>query len=595
MNKVKETIKTEIFLVQLLFKTDALGAVLYWGMVCIQYAIPLINAWMWKLIVDELTVICQMKRADHTIWGLLALFLSLQILSSVVVQCNSVIYEKINRKATLNMDMAIMQKMAGIDSAFFDNPKNADKLNAAQTSESYVTGNMCWAVDTIIRIIAFFSGLILFLSYVPIFGLIYIATYIPGAIISYRHKARVDQWSIDNIPETRKKNYYKSLLTGRYAAKDLRLYNLADYFKQKYNDLWNKIRNERAKLFVKGAVASFLASILTCGGIVAIILFSVRAVLLGSMAIGTLAMYIRLAQVTGENFETIIDDLACQIEIDVPHVTRYIDFLKYKNTIIDDGGEQVSAYPEIEFRNVYFRYPGNEEYTLKGVNLTIKSGKKIALLGINGAGKTTMIKLLLRFYEPESGEILLDGKNIRCYPLDKVHKLFGVCFQDVIHYSLTLRENIAISDIIRKNDDAAIKKAAEASGADEIINELADGLEADMTRRFHDKGAELSGGQWQKIALARAFFRDSQFVILDEPSSALDPKAEDYIFSSFKELCKNKGGILISHRLSSVMMVDEIVLLDGGTVIESGTHSELMSQNGKYAEMYRMQAEKYMG
>ncbi len=435
----------------------------------------------------------------------------------------------------------------------------------------------------------------MFLSYDWIVGVLYMITYIPGAIISYKHKTEVDQWSIDNIPETRKKNYYKSLLTGRYAAKDLRLYNLADYFKEKYHSLWNKIRDERAKLFVKGSIISFLASLLTYSGLVVIILLSVRSVLLGSMAIGTLALYIGLAQTSGENFGTIIDSLACQIEIDVPHVIQYINFLNYENRIKDEGGESIPRFPEIEFRNVYFIYPGNDDYTLNDLSFKIESGKKIALIGVNGAGKTTVIKLLLRFYEPQAGEILLDRKNIRNFSLNELHKLFSVCFQDITHYSLTFRENIAISDIDRMNDTDSVKAAAMASGINKIVDELDDGLETDMTRQFNETGAELSGGQWQKVALARAFFRNSQFIILDEPSSSLDPEAEDYIFSSFKRLCKNKGGILVSHRLSSIMMVDEIVLLDSGTVLETGTHAELMNQNGKYAEMYRMQAEKYVG
>ena len=230
---------------------------------------------------------------------------------------------------------------------------------------------------------------------------------------------------------------------------------------------------------------------------------------------------------------------------------------------------------------------------MKNLNLKIEGGKKIALIGINGSGKTTLVKLLLRLYEPESGEILIGDKNICSYSTDELHHMFSVCFQNVQSYALSLRENIAISDIDRQMDDEAILSAAKASGADVIIEGTLKGLDSQMTRMFENDGIELSGGQWQKIALSRAFFRDSQFIILDEPSSALDPEAEDDIFSSFHRICKDRSGILISHRLSSIMMVDEIVLLDKGSVLETGTHNELMKKNGKYAEMYRLQAEKY--
>lgn len=593
--KIKQLLKAEYFLIKLMFKTDALRGIVYWITTGIQYAIPLISVWLWKLILDELTIISQVKTSSHVIWFYLGIYLALQVLSSVITEINSVIYDKIKREASCNLDTTIMQKMIDVDATFFDNPNNSDMLVVARTSESYITDNMTWMIDTVIRIIAFISGLVIFLSYDWLVGILFMVTYIPGAIISFRHRKKMDNWSINNIPESRKKDYYKTLLTGSSAAKDLRLYNLSGYFKKKYNQLWDKIRYEREKLFIKGSVTSFLASLLTYSGIVVIILLSVRSVLLGGMAIGTLALYVGLAQKSGSNFGSIVRDIACQVKIIVPHIILYTDFLKYSNNIKDEGTESVPMYPEIEFRNVCFKYPGNEDYTLKDLNFKIGSGKKIALIGVNGAGKTTIIKLLLRFYDPESGEILLNGKNIRSYPLREIHKMFSVCFQDINYFSMTLRENIAISDIGRKDDDDSIKAAAEASGADKIIANLEDGLETDMTRQFNNNGAALSGGQWQKVALARAFFRNSQFIILDEPSSALDPEAEDYIFSSFKRLCKDKGGILVSHRLSGIMMVDEIVVLDHGVAIESGTHSELMKKNGKYAEMYRMQSEKYTG
>lgn len=596
---MKETIKqiwqTEWFLVKLMFETDTKRGIVYWLIVGTNYSITLISVWLWKLILDELIVIYQTKTSDGSVWIYLGIYLSLQVLSSILSRIKSVLYEKIIRKSTCLLDKAIMEKMSKIDTEFFDDPKNHDSLNAAQTSESYIVENIPWAVDTIMRIITFIAGLIMFLSYDLIVGVIYIATYIPGAIVSYRHELKVDQWSIYNIPQTREKNYYKGLLTGSCVAKDLRLYNLTNHFKSKYNELWNKIRAERKKLFVKGAFRAFLASLLTYSGIVVIIILSVRSVMLGTMAIGTFALYVGLAQSSGENFGNLVEGLACQIEIDVPHVIQYMKFLQYENVIKDNGTKKISSCPEIEFRIVYFKYPGNEEYTLNNLNFRIKSGKKIALIGVNGAGKTTIIKLLFRFYKPESGQILINDNDICEYSLEELHRIFGVCFQGINQYSLTLKENIAISDIERVNDQNAVHDSAVASGADKIAESLSDSYETDMTRQFNDKGAELSGGQWQKVALSRAFFRKSEIIILDEPSSALDPEAEDYIFSSFKRSCQNKGGILISHRLSSIMMVDEIVLIDKGCVIENGSHEDLIKKNGKYAELYRMQAEKYVG
>ncbi len=595
MGTLKKTFKTEWFLIKLMFETDTIFAILYLVMVGVKYAIPLVNVWMWKLILDEFLLIYLRSTKSKIMWVYLAIYLFLQVITTLLSQIVSVIYKKMTRKATHLLDMNIMKKLAQIDIAFFDNPENSDKLTAAQTSETYITGNMCWAMDTIIRIITFLSGLIIFLSHNLLLGLIYMITYIPGVVLSYKHRRKVDQWSLDNIPETRKKNYYKSLLTGHSTAKELRLYNLADYFKTKYNELWNKIRYEREKLFVKGTVVSFLTSLLTYVGIVVIIILSVRSVLSGVMAIGTLALYIGLAETIGENFKQIIEDFVCQIEIDVPRVIGYLDFLQYENEIKDNGSEQIPINPDIEFRNVYFKYPGDEEYTLKNLSIKIDSGKKYALVGVNGAGKSTLIKLLLRFYKVESGEILIGGKNINSYSPEDINRLFAVCFQDIQMYALSIRENIAISDIDRRFDDPAVLNAAQASGAHEIIHATSRGLDSQMTRAFENEGIELSGGQWQKIALARVFFRNSQFVILDEPSSALDPEAEDYIFSSFKRLCKDRGGILISHRMSNVMMVDEIILLDQGTVLEIGTHEDLMKKNGEYAKMYRLQAEKYIG
>ena len=247
----------------------------------------------------------------------------------------------------------------------------------------------------------------------------------------------------------------------------------------------------------------------------------------------------------------------------------------------------------IEFKNVTFRYPNTDAIVLDNLSFRIDAAEKAAIVGINGAGKSTIVKLLLRLYEPDSGEILIDGKNIKTYPLDAYRQKFSACFQDVSHYALTYAENIALSDIERISDADAIIDAAKESGLGDIHTSFPEGLSNPMTRSFSDIGVELSGGQWQKVGIARAFFRNVPFIILDEPSSALDPKAESQIFHSFAKLCGNKSGILISHRLSSIMLVDKILFLENGRIKESGTHSELMRRNGTYAAMYNLQAEKY--
>lgn len=400
-------------------------------------------------------------------------------------------------------------------------------------------------------------------------------------------------FSINNVPENRKKDYYRSLLTSAKMAKDVRLYNLTEYFKDKYNSLWISIREKRYKVFKKGAVRSFAVSLLTTVGTIVIIISCVYSVLNEAMTLGEMSLYISLALAAGSSFSLMLNQVIGHLQYCIPEVNRFLDFLQYDNTIEYGNENKAPERPIIEFKNVSFRYPASDKYVLKNVSFKMEYGEKIALLGINGSGKTTLIKLLLRFYKPESGEILVNGVNIWDYSKEAYSKIFGTCFQEINKYALSLRENIALSRMEEKDDEERIKFAASASGADKIACSLENAYDADMTRNFNDNGAELSGGQWQKVAISRAFFSNAPVIILDEPSSALDPEAEDEIFRSFKKLCVNKSGILISHRLSSSILVDKIILLENGNLIESGTHDTLIENNGRYAELYRLQADKY--
>ncbi|MCD8380074.1 MAG: ATP-binding cassette domain-containing protein, partial [Lachnospiraceae bacterium] len=244
--------------------------------------------------------------------------------------------------------------------------------------------------------------------------------------------------------------------------------------------------------------------------------------------------------------------------------------------------------------DVSFHYPGAKTDVLSHCSFTIHRGETVGLVGLNGAGKSTVLKLMCRFYDPTGGRILIDGKDAREYDIVKLRELFGVLFQDYVNYSFTLRENVAMSDLSRIDDTTAVIEACQKSRAYDFISGWKKGIDENMTRRFDPEGKELSGGQWQRVALARAFFRDAPVVFLDEPSASLDPVAEEEIFQEFARLSGGKSAVLISHRLSSITLADRVLVLEDGQIVEEGSHDELIKKGGRYAYLFGLQAGKYM-
>lgn len=598
MKKIRSVLKNgwmaESYLFKLMIRQNGLA-----GLLIILFG--LIGRFWWNIgapyiekhLIDEFVAIYTNNKMTTSLFILICTLLGGKVLVNLLSAISEIIEEYVHNKATLYLDKQVMLRVAEVDAAYFDDPKNQDAIRVANDSKSVVSESIGWSVSMVSSIVGFVATASVFLALKPLFGILFLITYIPGALIENKNKKEMRSFSINNIPENRKKDYYRSLLTSAETAKDIRLYNLTEYFKDKYNGLWVSIRKKRYKIFKKGAMRSFAVSLLTTVGTIVIIIYCVYSVLNEAMTLGEMSLYISLALTAGSSFSLMLNQIIGHLQYCVPEVNRFLDFLQYDNTIKYGSENDVPERPIIEFKNVSFRYPASEEYALNNISFSLEFGEKIALLGINGSGKTTLIKLLLRFYKPESGEILINGINIWNYSKEAYSKIFGTCFQEINEYALSLRENIALSRMEEKDDDVRIVYAAGASGADKIACSLDNGYDTEMTRNFNDNGAELSGGQWQKVAISRAFFSNAPIIILDEPSSALDPEAEDEIFRSFKRLCDNKSGILISHRLSSSILVDKIILLENGNLIESGTHDELIEKNGRYAELYRMQADKY--
>lgn len=594
LTNAKKFVAAEWYAIKLLFSSQPVLAVLYMLFFAISYPVSLVNIFLWKEVLDALTEEYSGSDTLESIILLVALYLAITLIITCVNKVNfGVIRPILYMKSQKKLDELIMKKMSELDLSFFDAPSNQDMLQVAQNSKQEVSDAMTYFIREIISAVTFFVALGYFLSIEPAVGCAYLLTGIPSVIINHNATVKMDRFSIKSVPENRVKDYYRSLLTTDSYAKDLRLYNLRTYWLEKYQNIWNKLRAERTKIFTRGVTLSSISLLLSVIGSVLIVGYSSYSVLCGGMTIGTLTMFLSFAEKSDRQFRSLCQSVPKHIKVTIPHILRFTEFISLPSQ--DAMGEEPIEHtpPYIEFQNVSFHYPNDDRNVLQNLNLTIAPGKKVLLVGKNGAGKTTIVKLLLRFYRPTEGQILINGKNIESYSQKELYRIFSVCFQDIIQYAMTMRENITISNINRINDIDGIQKAAHTAEVDTIYESFSEGLDADLTRNFSSKGYVLSGGQWQKVSLSRAFFRDSAFMIFDEPSSALDPDAENFVFESIKSLCQNKGGLIISHRLTAVPLADFIIFLKDGKISESGTHQELIEQNGEYAYMYRLQADKY--
>lgn len=590
--KVKLFLATEKFLWQLTWESGK-GVFFLDILLSLFFSLtPLAQSFIWKIVIDRLI---EYNLENSLLY--LGIFCLIPFVNSLLSGISYSFNQDHNEKIRFRLNQLMSDKLNRLRIDFYDHPSNRDMLNKAWQYQVTVQSSTRTGLNMIFSIITLAVSFGMFFPYNPLLCFLYVLTYIPGSIMQYKTDQAVNAYSINSIPEVRQKDYYKTILTSSEYAKELRLYHFAPYIKNKFSLLWKKIRGKRSHIFRIGLYKSFFASFLSMSGLVALIAWAVYAVIHGNITVGVLAMFISLATSIGSRTRVLLTTMSSFMQITSPRIMEYKRFVEMDSeSISEDSGKdmEVPPTPKIEFVNVSFRYPNCENYTLHNLSFTIYHGEKIALVGVNGAGKTTIIKLILRFYDPSEGVILVNGKDVKEYNLSSLRKQFGVYFQDLTQYALSVKENIALSEIEKIGDTEKIDCVARCTGVDDIYRSLPNNIDTQLLRMFDEHGYEPSGGQWQKIGLARAFFRDASVIILDEPSSALDPEAENKLFCNFKNLLENKGALIVSHRLSVISLVDKVILLDNGSVRETGTHAELMHKNGVYAEMYRLQASKYV-
>jgi ATP-binding cassette subfamily B protein len=395
-------------------------------------------------------------------------------------------------------------------------------------------------------------------------------------------------------PIRRQLDYLRVLGGSREAAKELKLFGLKDFLVERFSRLSDEIYVNNVNLARRRLLAGSFLSMIGTAGYYAAYVYVIWRTVSGAISLGTFTFLAGAIVQASSNIQQVFSTLS-SIADQALFLTDLLAFFQMEPTIKTKPKALPAPRPIVrgfEFRDVTFTYPGVSRRVLNGLNFHLHAGERVALIGENGEGKTTLVKLMTRLYDPSEGQILLDGIDLREYDLDDLYREIGVIFQDFMRYEMTARENIAVGQIAARDNLRMLKAAAVKSMANEVIERLPHDYDQMLGRRF-ESGVDLSGGEWQKVALARAYLRDAQVLILDEPTAALDARSEFEVFKRFAELTSGKTALFISHRFSTVRMADRIVLLENGRIAEDGSHDELSRLGGKYAEMFELQAASY--
>lgn len=517
-----------------------------------------------------------------------------RLVSSVSNMINRIASELV----TNHIKLKICTKAKDVDLKSFDMPEFYERLENANREAGgrplQILSSTLSMMSTVISMVSF---IVLLWAVAPIAPFIIAVTAIPSAVVNFKYRRKNVMYMRWHSKERRQMTYYSDVLVNKDMVKEVRLFGLTETFLDKYKKVFAKYFGGMKKLIYKENALNMCVTVFNVAVNCGMFVWIAYMVMQGDMTVGDYSLYTGALNTISSGIVSLISTTASIYEGTL-FIDNMILFMNEKKTITPLLAEpaHIKKHTEHEIRleNVSFRYPGMTHDVLHDINLTIRSGESIVLVGLNGAGKTTLIKLLTRLYDPTGGVILLDGRDIREYDVRELYSLFGIIFQDFGKYAVSVEENIAFGDVSKPIDEANIKRAAHSSNADVFIEKLDKQYDTPLMRYFETEGKELSIGQWQKIAVARAFYGDSDILILDEPTASLDAMAEQEIFNQFEELRKGKLTVFVSHRLSSAVNASQIVVISNGTIIEKGNHNELIKRGGVYHDLFYTQAERYI-
>ena len=561
----------------------------------VSAVLPVALFWVSKLIIDTIQrLVTTHQPAGARLWWLVGAEFALAVAAGVLGRVIDYLDALLAGKYTHHVSVRVMEHAAGLDLLAYEDPAFYDRLERARvqaTDRLYMIQAMGRLIQQVITTITLSISIMLFS---PWLLLLLIVGVIP-AFVGETHFAFLGYAkNFRQTPTRRQLDYLRILGGSKEAAKELKLFGLKDFLTARFKGLSTQVYQEDVALARRKVTLGSVLSAIGTGGYYSAYVFAVWKTVAGVFSLGTLVLLANAIRDASSNLQQTFSTLST-IADQALFLTDLIAFFEMSPTIKTKPNALPAPRPiqrGFEFRNVSFRYPGSSRLVLNGLNFHLRPGERVALIGENGEGKTTIVKLLTRLYDPLEGQVLLDGVDLREYDLEDLYREIGVIFQDFMRYEMTARENIAVGKIEQIDNLKLLEESAQKSMADGVVGKLASGYEQMLGRRF-EGGVDLSGGEWQKVALARAYLRDAQVLILDEPTSALDARSEYEVFQRFAELTSGKMAVFISHRFSTVRMADRIVVLENGRIAEEGDHDALTQLGGRYAEMFELQAASY--
>lgn len=608
MEKISQSLIYFKRTLRLVWASSRFYTILTLFLVSVGAVVPTVQVWVSKLVIDRVAISIQQAQlgTDLDWYSLFSPIIFISVIWIIGSFCQSLANgarEQLGFRSMVHSEHLVLKKVSVLDLAFFDHPDFFDKMDNAR-KENFRAYNLANLTINLVQEIISLTAMLWLLFHIhPAAAAILILTSAPQVLLSGYYAGRRFSLVGTNTRDRRMASYLSDLLGARDTAKEIRLFGLHSIFIERFLTFWHRYINETKYLKFSQEKSHLLLGLFSFAGTASIWGYAIYQAVHHSITIGDVALAFQAAErsrnsltelfkagglfyehtLFAGNLFGFLDISSKNFEGALKKPVRNREDLR-KLSFINHKG--------IEFDNVSFHYPGAKCNTLHNLSFTIKPGETVAIVGENGAGKTTLVKLLCRFYDPTNGAIFLNGENLIEYNLDNLRNNIGVIFQDFVRFNFSAFENIGLGQVDRMKDEAKVISAAKKAGIKQKIERLPKGFDTILGQMFDD-GIDLSGGEWQRLSLARAFMRDAQILILDEPTATLDAFAEYDFYRKFADLTREKTTVIVSHRFSTVRVADHILVMQQGKLIEEGNHEELLNLNGVYAEMYRLQSNQY--